>query len=61
MEYELVPEEWGGDTIYVPISAKKKINFDNLLEMVLFFLDMKELIAKPHKQAKGIVIEARLD
>ncbi len=61
MEYELVPEEWGGDTIYVPISAKKKLNIDNLLEMVLLVADMKELKANPHKQAKGTVIEARLD
>ena len=60
MEYELVPEEWGGDTIYVPISAKKKINIDNLLEMVLLVADMKELKANPNKQAKGTVIEARL-
>ena len=61
MEYELVPEEWGGDTIYVPISAKNKINIDNLLEMVLLVADMRELKANPHKQAKGTVIEARLD
>ena len=61
MEYELVPEEWGGDTIYVPISAKKQLNIDNLLEMVLLVADMKELKANPHKQAKGTVIEARLD
>ena len=61
MEYELVPEEWGGDTIYVPISAKKHLNIDNLLEMVLLVADMKELKANPRKQAKGTVIEARLD
>ena len=61
MEYELVPEEWGGDTIYVPISAKKNINIENLLEMVLLVADMKELKANPKKQAKGTVIEARLD
>ena len=61
MAYGLVPEEWGGDTIYVPISAKKKINIDTLLEMVLLVADMKELKANPHKQAKGVVIEARLD
>ena len=61
MEYELVPEEWGGDTIFVPISAKKKINIDNLLEMVLLVADMKELKANPNKQAKGVVIEAKLD
>ena len=61
MEYELVPEEWGGDTIYVPISAKNHINIENLLEMVLLVADVKELKANPHKQAKGTVIEARLD
>ena len=61
MNYELVPEEWGGDTIFVPISAKKKINIDNLLEMVLLVADMKELKANPNKQAKGTVLEARLD
>ena len=61
MQYELVPEEWGGDTIFVPISAKKKINIDTLLEMVLLVADMKELKANPNKQSKGVVIEARLD
>ena len=61
MKYELVPEEWGGDTIFVPISAKKKINIDTLLEMVLLVADMQELKANPKKQAKGVVIEARLD
>ena len=61
MEYELVPEEWGGDTIFVPISAKKHINIENLLEMVLLVADVKELKANPRKQAKGTVIEARLD
>ena len=60
-KYELVPEEWGGDTIFVEISAKKKINIDGLLEMVLLVADMKELKANPNKQAKGTVIEARLD
>ena len=54
MEYELVPEEWGGDTIYVPISAKKKINIDNLLEMVLLVADMKELKSNPNKQAQRV-------
>ena len=61
MQYELVPEEWGGDTIFVPISAKKGINISNLLEMVLLVADMKELKANPDKQSKGTVIEARLD
>ena len=61
MTYELVPEEWGGDTIYVPISAKKGQNIDQLLEMVLLQADVLELKANPNKQAKGTVIEARLD
>ncbi len=60
-KYELVPEEWGGDTIFVPISAKKGTNIDSLLEMVLLVADMKQLKANPKKQAKGVVIEARLD
>ena len=61
MNYELVPEEWGGDTICVPISAKNNINIDRLLEMVLLEADVLELKANPHKQSKGVVIEARLD
>ena len=61
MKYELVPEEWGGDTIFVPISAKTHQNIDQLLEMVLLEADMLDLKANPHKQAKGAVIEARLD
>ncbi len=61
MEYELVPEEWGGDTICVEISAKHKMNIDGLLEMVLLVADMKELKANPNRLAKGAVIEARVD
>ncbi len=61
MTYELVPEEWGGETIFVPISAKQHQNIDQLLEMVLLEADVLELKANPHKQAKGVVIEARLD
>ena len=61
MKYELVPEEWGGDTVFVEISAKQHINIDQLLEMVLLEADMLELKANPNKQAKGVVIEARLD
>ncbi len=61
MNYELVPEEWGGDTICVPISAKNNINIDQLLEMVLLQADVLELKANPNKQSKGVVIEARLD
>lgn len=60
-KYELVAEEWGGDTIFVPISAKQRTNIDTLLEMVLLVADMKELKANPNKQAKGAVIEAKLD
>ncbi|MBR4260701.1 MAG: translation initiation factor IF-2 [Clostridia bacterium] len=61
MQYELVSEEWGGDTIFVPISAKQGTNLDTLLEMVLLVADMQELKANPNKQSKGVVIEARLD
>ena len=61
MQYELVPEEWGGETIYVEISAKKNLNIDQLLEMVLLQADVLELKVNPNKQAKGAVIEARLD
>ncbi len=61
MKYDLVPEEWGGDTVFVEISAKQHINIDQLLEMVLLVSDMQDLKVNPHKQAKGAVIEARLD
>ena len=61
MKYELIPEEWGGDTIFVEISARNNINIDQLLEMVLLEADMLELKTNPTKQAKGVVIEARLD
>ena len=60
-EYELVPEEWGGDTPCVPVSAKTGMGIDDLLEMVLLVADMKELKANPDRAAKGTVIEARLD
>ncbi len=60
-EYELVPEEWGGDTICVPVSAKQNMNIDKLLEAVQLAAEMKELKANPNRAAKGIVIEARLD
>ena len=60
-EYGLIPEEWGGDTIYVPISARNHQNIDTLLEMVLLQADMLDLKVNPHKQAKGTVIEAKLD
>lgn len=60
-EYELIPEEWGGDVICVPVSAKTKEGLDDLLENVLLVAEMKELKANPDRAAKGIVIEARLD
>ena len=60
-EYELVPEEWGGKTIVCKISAKQGIGIENLLEMVLLTADMQELRANPNRQAKGTVIEAKLD
>ena len=60
-EHELVPEEWGGDTICVPVSAVKKEGIKTLLEMVLLVSEVKELKANPNRQAKGTVIEAYLD
>lgn len=60
-EHELVPEEWGGDVICVPVSAKTRMNIDKLLESVLLVAEMKELKANPNRAGKGIVIEARLD
>ena len=59
--YELIPEEWGGDTICVPVSAIQHKGIEELLEMVLLVADMKELKANPKCDAKGIVIEAKLD
>ena len=61
VEYDLVPEEWGGDTVCVEISAKKRINIDGLLEMVLLVADMQELKANPNRDAQGTVIEAQID
>ncbi len=60
-EHELVPEEWGGDTICVPVSAKTHDGIDKLLENILLVAEMMELKANPDRRAKGIVIEARLD
>ena len=59
--YELIPEEWGGTTIMVPISAKQGTGIDDLLDMVLLTADVMELKADPTRQAKGAVIEAQLD
>ena len=60
-EHSLVPEEWGGDIICVPVSAKNHSGIDNLLENVLLVAEMLELKANPDRRAKGVVIEARLD
>ena len=60
-EYGLVPEEWGGETICVPVSAKTQMGIDNLLESILLVAEMAELKANPNRAAKGVVIEARLD
>jgi len=61
VNYELIPEEWGGSTIMVPVSAKKGEGIDDLLESVLLVADVMELKADPKRQAKGAVIEAQLD
>ncbi|UQZ87380.1 Translation initiation factor IF-2 [Paenibacillus konkukensis] len=60
-EYELVPEEWGGDTIFCNISAKQRIGLENLLDMILLVAEVQELKANPNKRARGTVIEAELD
>ncbi len=60
-EYELVAEDWGGDVIMVPVSAKQGIGIENLLEMILLVAEVSELKANPKRQARGTVIEAKLD
>ena len=60
-KYDLVPEEWGGDVMCVPVSALTKMGINDLLENVLLIAEVKELKANPHRRAKGIVIEAKLD
>ena len=59
--YDLVPEEWGGDTIVCPVSAKTGEGVDNLLENILLVAEMKELLANPDREARGTIIEAKLD
>lgn len=61
VENGLVPEDWGGDTITVPVSAKKRIGIDEILEMVLLVAEMQELKANPNRKAIGTIIEAQLD
>jgi translation initiation factor IF-2 len=60
-KYELVPEEWGGETLFADISAKKKIGIESLLELILLQADVLELKADPDRPARGVVIEAKLD
>ena len=60
-EYELIPEDWGGSTIFVPVSAKTGEGIDTLLEMLLLTAEMHELKANPKREARGLVIEAELD
>jgi translation initiation factor IF-2 len=60
-EYNLVPEEWGGDTIFVNISAKNKVNINELLEMILLVADLHELKGNPTAEGNGIIIESKLD
>ncbi|WP_420832359.1 translation initiation factor IF-2 [Paenibacillus humicola] len=60
-EYELVPEEWGGDTIFVSVSAKQRTGLEELLEMILLVAEVNDYKANPNKRARGTVIEAELD
>ncbi|MBQ7876121.1 MAG: translation initiation factor IF-2 [Clostridia bacterium] len=60
-EHGLVPEEWGGDVVCVEVSAKQNIGIDNLLEMLTLTAELKELKANPNRQAKGTVVESKLD
>ena len=60
-EYELIPEDWGGSTIFVPVSAHTKEGIQDLLEMVLLTAEVMELKANPNRVARGLVIEAELD
>ncbi len=61
MEQNLVPEEYGGDTIMVPVSAKKQIGIDDLLENILLVAEVEELKANPNRDARGVIVEAKLD
>jgi len=60
-EFELIPEEWGGQTIFCEVSAKKKLGLEHLLEMILIQADVLELKANPNKMSRGTIIEAKLD
>ena len=60
-EYELIPEDWGGSTVFVPVSAHTKEGIPELLEMILLTAEVKELKANPNRNARGLIIEAELD
>ena len=60
-EYELIPEDWGGSTVFVPVSANTGEGIENLLEMILLTAEVHELKANPNRKARGLVIEAELD
>jgi len=60
-EFELVPEDWGGETIFVDVSAKMRMNIEQILEMILLQAELMELKANPDKRVKGTIVEARLD
>ena len=60
-EYELIPEDWGGSTVFAPVSAKSGEGIDQLLDMILLTADIMELKANPKRKARGLVIEAELD
>lgn len=60
-EHEVISEEWGGDVIMVPVSAKKEIGINDLLETILLVAEVQELKANPHREARGVIIEARRD
>ena len=61
IEYELIPEDWGGSTVFVPVSAHTKEGIPELLEMILLTAEVKELKANPNRNARGLIIEAELD
>ncbi|GIW21370.1 MAG: hypothetical protein KatS3mg068_0377 [Candidatus Sericytochromatia bacterium] len=60
-DYNLIPEEWGGNTVMVPVSAKNKIGINDLLEMILLTADLQEFKANPNKMSQGVIIESKLD
>ncbi len=60
-EYELIPEDWGGSTIFVPVSAKTGEGLEDLMELIALTAEVMELKANPNRRARGLVLEAKLD